>query len=309
MWQLKQLQTLSLQSKIARSERKIKEWYHHWEGDVYVSFSGGKDSTVLLDLVRKQYPKVPAVFFDTGLEYPEIRDFVKTIDNVEWIKPKKTFKTILEEYGYPVVSKDVSQKIYDYRTTKSEKLKNIRLHGNAKGQGKLPAKWRYLLKAPFKISDRCCHVMKKNPAKSYERKTGRKAMLGTMAIESRLRTTAYLKQGCNAFENSRKTSTPMGFWTEQDVLEYLYTKKTPYCSIYGDIVLKDGEYRTTGENRTGCMFCMFGAHLDGSENKFQKMAETHPKLYKYCIEELGLKEILEYIGCQSKPLNRLFEDF
>jgi len=81
------MQSWSLERKIQVTQTRIIDWYQTWDGAVYVSFSGGKDSTVLLDLVRRIYPDVPAVFCDTGLEYPEIRDFVKTKDNVEWIKP------------------------------------------------------------------------------------------------------------------------------------------------------------------------------------------------------------------------------
>jgi len=77
-------QALPLDLKIGLTKNRIRSWYEHWHGNVYVSFSGGKDSTVLLDLVRQDYPDVPAVFCDTGLEYPEIRDFVKTFDNVVW---------------------------------------------------------------------------------------------------------------------------------------------------------------------------------------------------------------------------------
>jgi len=84
-YQLKQRQSLPLAGKIKLSISRIKHWYEQWEGQVYVAFSGGKDSTVLLHLVRSLYKKVPAVFVDTGLEYPEIRDFVKTIDNVVWL--------------------------------------------------------------------------------------------------------------------------------------------------------------------------------------------------------------------------------
>ena len=101
---LKKRQGYNLQGKIFLSKERIKEWYEHWDGMVYVSFSGGKDSTVLLHLVRSMYPEVPAVFCDTGLEYPEIRDFVKTFDNVTWLKPKMTFRDVLKKYGYPVVS-------------------------------------------------------------------------------------------------------------------------------------------------------------------------------------------------------------
>ena len=83
----------------------ITEWYKHWEEKVYVAFSGGKDSTVLLHLVRSIYPEVPAVFSDTGLEYPEIKAFVRSVENVVWLRPKMSFKEVIEKYGYPVVSK------------------------------------------------------------------------------------------------------------------------------------------------------------------------------------------------------------
>jgi len=158
---LKLLQSLPLQTKILYTQEKIKEWYEYWNGKVHISFSGGKDSTVLLHIVRQIYPDVPAVFSDTGLEYPEIRNFVKTFDNVVWVKPKKNFKQVIEEYGYPVISKEQSSFIEEYRNTKSEKLKNIRINGNKSGRGKISKKHLYLLDAPFKISDKCCDYIKK----------------------------------------------------------------------------------------------------------------------------------------------------
>lgn len=158
----------SLRDKIDFSCERIEEWYNHWEGEIYIAFSGGKDSTVLLDLVRNKsfIPKdIPAVFCDTGLEYPEIRDFVKTVDNVIWVRPKKSFKQVIEEYGYPLINKEQSRFIHEYRTTKSEKLKNIRWYGNKWNRGKISLKHRYLVDAPFKISHKCCDILKKNPSK------------------------------------------------------------------------------------------------------------------------------------------------
>ena len=84
---------------------------HHYSGKVAVSFSGGKDSTVLLDLARRAFPDIPAVFVDTGLEYPEIREFVKTVPNVTWLRPEMPFSKVISEYGYPVISKDVARRI------------------------------------------------------------------------------------------------------------------------------------------------------------------------------------------------------
>ena len=110
--QLKILQALPLDIKIRKTEIRIREWYEHWGGDVYVSFSGGKDSTVLLDIVRRLYPDVPAVFSDTGLEYPEIKEFVKTFPNVTIVRPKHSFKEILTKYGYPIISKEVAECVH-----------------------------------------------------------------------------------------------------------------------------------------------------------------------------------------------------
>ena len=107
---LRQLQALPLHLKVALTKSRIRQWVNEFGTDgVYVSFSGGKDSTVLLHIVRSLYPDVPTVFCDTGLEYPEIRDFVKTFDNVVWLKPKMTFRKVIEKYGYPFISKEVSE--------------------------------------------------------------------------------------------------------------------------------------------------------------------------------------------------------
>ena len=108
---LYQMQSLPLKYKIAMTQQRIRGWYDHWDGNVYVSFSGGKDSTVLVDIITKMgYKDIPLVFVDTGLEYPEIREFVKGYgDKVTWLKPKLTFKQVIEKYGYPFISKEVSE--------------------------------------------------------------------------------------------------------------------------------------------------------------------------------------------------------
>lgn len=108
---LKTMQAWDLERKIRVTQTRIIEWYKHWNGKVSVSFSGGKDSTVLLDLARRIYPDIEAVFVDTGLEYPEIREFVKSKDNVTWLKPEMSFRKVIETYGYPVGGKDTAQSI------------------------------------------------------------------------------------------------------------------------------------------------------------------------------------------------------
>lgn len=290
-----ELQKLPLHRKIGIAQARIAEWYNHWQGQVYIAFSGGKDSTVLLDLVRKLYPNVPAVFSNTGLEFPEIVKFVKTFDNVKIVRPKIPFNKVIEKYGYPVVSKEQSAYIYEYRNTNSPKLKELRLNGNSKGSFKISDKWKYLINAPFKISDKCCDTLKKEPSERYEKETNRKPFIATLIEESKLRMSNYIKYGCNAFNNKRPTSKPLSLWTEQDIFEYIDTFKLPIAKIYGDL-LKDSnnKYYLTGEKRTGCMFCMYGCHLEREPNKFQKLAKSHPKIYDYCINKLNIGEVLNF---------------
>ena len=107
------MQSWPLERKIRVTQTRIMEWYHHYNGQVYVSFSGGKDSTVLLDLARRIYPDIEAVFIDTGLEYPEIKKFVKTFDNVTTIRPEMKFQDVIKKHGYPVISKAVSSAVED----------------------------------------------------------------------------------------------------------------------------------------------------------------------------------------------------
>lgn len=298
---LKEMQTWPLERKIQVTQTRLIEWYQHYDGKVYVSFSGGKDSTVLLDMARRIYPDIEAVFIDTGLEYPEIREFVKTFDNVTWLKPKMNFRQVIEKYGYPLISKEQAAFIQECRTTNSEKLRAIRLNGNKYGRGKISKRWVSLIAAPFKISGKCCDVMKKSPAKQFEARVGRTAIIATMATESAQRASNWMMYGCNAFGKKRPTSQPMSFWTEQDVLLYLKRFNIPYASVYGEIVEDDkGRLHTTGCTRTGCVFCAFGAHLEKEPNRFQRLKQSHPKLWEYCMKPwdeggLGMKEVLESI--------------
>jgi 3'-phosphoadenosine 5'-phosphosulfate sulfotransferase (PAPS reductase)/FAD synthetase len=117
-----------------------------------------------------------------------------------------------------------------------------------------------------------------------------------MASESFRRKQAWLQTGCNGFEKSRPTSQPISFWTEQNILSYLKLTGIPYASMYGEIVEGKNGLSLSGIKRSGCCFCPSGCHLDKGKNRFQMLTETHPKLYNYCINSLGLKEVLDYVG-------------
>ena len=339
---LAQMQSLPLSAKIIMTQQRIKRWYESWkryeivnqktgksrfvtaveepqlkpdeyidsviDGQVYVSFSGGKDSTVLLHLVRDLYPDVEAVFVNTGLEYPEIQKFAMSQKNVITVRPEMRFDEVIKKYGYPIISKDVAHKVHDansarrngnFNSCAERQFNGTYISKNGKSNLNNVEKWKFLLDASFRISHSCCDVMKKRPAKAYEKETGKKPFIGTLACESLLREQQWLKNGCNAFDSKRPVSNPMSFWTEQDVLQYIKEYDIPIASVYGDVVYAKNpeqmrlddcnvncgteKLTTTGCKRTGCIFCGFGCHLDKEPTRFQRLKETHPKQYKYCL--------------------------
>lgn len=364
-WDLKQMQSLPLEAKIRMTKMRIQAWYESWtrfeiydketgktrfvtmdtrdqfaepdlnesefikttqDGQVYVSFSGGKDSTVLKHIVDSMYDDVPAVFVNTGLEYPEIQRFVKDIkdgkydcfsSNVEIVRPEMRFDQVLKTYGYPVITKRISNTIHyakkniaDGKETERTKALDGKLMRENGTSFFNCSKWKFVVDAPFDVSDQCCNVMKKKPVKKYTKESGRLPMTAQMASESMQRRAQWIQHGCNAFDKKSPISNPMSFWTEEDILEYIRKYDVPYCPVYGDIVETDEGLKTTQCDRTGCIFCMFGCHLEKGENRFQRLKKTHPRQYEYCIgggemvdgklqpnkEGLGLGKVLDYIN-------------
>lgn len=210
--ELKYLQSLPLVEKIRLTQERIKAWYDAWtrfeiedertgrryfktfdmrdryeppladnefalseeRGAVYVSFSGGKDSTVLKHIVDGMYDDVPALFINTGLEYPEIQKLAMSQKNVVTVRPEMRFDEVIRKYGYPVISKEVSNTVYGarhsggtgkYKSTRLQRLRGELLDKDGQKSRYNCEKWGFLLDAPFEANDQCCAIMKKKPAK------------------------------------------------------------------------------------------------------------------------------------------------
>lgn len=356
---LARFQAENLDDKFQRSFALVSTWFSRWLNQVYVAFSGGKDSTVLADICARWCKVVGCplhlVFSNTGLEFPEIRKNVEDVANylrkkygievvLEIIHPKMRFDQVLGKYGYPLISKDVSQRVRKARSSIKKGVYSYRLrqlnvgrdeYGGLYDSGKYDydkgvenskfytPKYRPLLDTDFRISEQCCDVMKKKPFEDYERRTGRKPIIGTLANESLNRKTSWYKYGCNAFRAQKPSSRPLSFWTEQDILQFIkeeqdkydreyqsiiatmknprirgaYRRKNkkwllnewksptriPLSTVYGEIIrTNDGVFKTTGCDRTGCMFCAFGCTQE-SESRFVRLKETHPRQYAYCF--------------------------
>lgn len=269
------------------------EYVEDWETEaVYISFSGGKDSTVLLHIARKLYPDIEAVFVNTGLEYPSVRKFATNTKNTTSLRPSMTFREVLLRNGYPVISKEIAGKAEAVRKSIQKKETNtvryrqfmgIELKENGEKSEYNCDQYKYLLYAPFRVSDKCCDIMKKRTVHSYEKECGKVPITAIMAEESRQRKTKWLRYGCNAWEMVHPQSNPMSFWKEEDVLRYIFENQLSIAEVYGSVVFDTDKckYRTTGCQRTGCIFCLFGISAD--KERIARLQVNEPQLADYVL--------------------------
>lgn len=275
---LQERQSWPLQQKIDHALFTIETFVTRMAGQVYVAFSGGKDSTVLLDLVRIIDKTIPAVFVNTGNEYPDIIRFVRHLRddmgyNIEEIHPKMKPRQVWEKYGFPLVSKAQAEYIHRFRINPEyAKVQQAKAEANGWTFGKVSDKWMFLINEPFETHNACCQILKKNPSHDYARRTGRAPIIGTMAAESDMRRTEYIRRGsCNTFSEKHADgtrSTPLAIWTDEDIWEYIRMRGLEIAEIYHK-----------GAQRTGCVGCGFGCQFPG-DNRFQLLFKTYPKYYE-----------------------------
>lgn len=281
---LKSLREMNLQSKIIQTKTLINEAVHEFGiKKVYISYSGGKDSTVLSHIAKELYPDILHIFSNTTNEYPETlqhinweRNFNGT--NIITVIPKDSkgeiwnFKKVTEYYGYPMFSKRIANAIRTYQHALSPRTKQNALEYINRNFKK------YDEYKDFPISDKCCDRLKKYPIKKKAKELGMEcAILGILASESYQREKDWLDYGCNVFHERRDNqSRPLSFWTDEDILQYikLYNVKIP-------------ELYSMGYSRNGCMYCGFGIQCEASPNRYQKLSETHPKQYSYFKNNFG----------------------
>ena len=326
----RQKQGLPYDAKIAHAEIRAREFYQKITSEghaVHVSV-GGLDSITLLLFLRKIGIDVPAVSVSV-LEDKSIQRIHKELGVIA-LQPQKNKTEVLQQFGFPVLSKEIASKI-DLLQRPSEKNKTVRhaiitgetgeYGGNRTGSRmKLPQKWLNLFAgyenenesvnyrvAPFKVSDKCCYYLKEKPCDDWAKQNDSFPYLGLMASEGGRREKALMMHGCNYYGKTTTRSAPFAVFNRQDLLRLALELDVPVPEIYGSIERsEDGTLYTTKAQRTGCSMCGFGIHLEKRPHRFDLLRASNPREWEFwmmrCVsdpetgEPFGWGRVLDYIG-------------
>lgn len=325
-------QQLPYEAKVAHAEIVARDFYNRVTGDLnancHVSV-GGLDSITLLVFLRSIGINVPAI--SVSCLEDKSNQAVHDQLGVIRIKPYMSKTQVLNELGFPVVSKAKANKISYLLTPDSPKQTFIHaiMTGDMGEQGhfqhsdkiKLPEKWIKLfggnyanhrpdldiLPAPdFKVSNKCCYYMKEKPCDDWAKNNHSYPYLGLMASEGGQREMGLIKNGCNYYGKSTVRSCPFAIFSRQDLLQLALDLNVPIPAVYGKIERRDnGELHTTRAQRTGCSMCGFGLHMEKRPHRFDRLREDNPQewhywMYDCCTDSNGQKygwgRVLDYIG-------------
>ena len=325
-----QLQALPYEVKLRKAEQRAYEFMEETEKmglNQHVSV-GGLDSITLLLFLRKIGIDVPAISV-TSLEDKSIQKIHKELGVIS-VRGNKNKVQILNEYGFPVISKRISGNIEKIQnpTEKNRTVRHAIITGECGAQGhyaknsrmQLPKKWLQLFggadeegaalgyqKAFFQVSNKCCEHLKEKPCRDWAKEHNSVPYLGIMASEGGQREDGFVEHGCNYYGKTVIRSAPFGIFLRQDLLQLALDLEVPVPSIYGTIERdKDGNLYTTKAQRTGCSMCGYGVHMEKRPHRFDHLRERNYKewefyMYRCCTdpetgEKFGWGAVLDYIG-------------
>ena len=314
-----QKQSLPYEAKVVHAELRAREFYDkaiELGKNVHISVGGLDSITLLLFLKSIGIDAHPVSV--SSLEDKSIRAVHKIL-GVESITPYRNMSEVVREFGYPVISKEKAGKIQLLQnpTDKNKTVRNAIMTGDCGEQGgfrkgtrmKLPKKWLELFAgpenenhgtnyktAPFAVSNKCCHYMKEKPCEDWAKKHTSVPYLGLMASEGGQREKALQQHGCNYWGKTTTRSAPFAIFSRQDLLRLAVELKVPVPAIYGEIVEENGILRTTGAQRTGCVMCGFGIHIEKRPHRFDRTRESNYKEWHYWMYDMGWGGVLDYIG-------------
>lgn len=335
--QMVALQSLPYEVKVGKAKQRIREFIYGCDQlgfNTHVSV-GGLDSITLLCLIRSMNIDIPAVSVSV-LEDKSIIRVHKQL-GVTMLKPLKAKHEILQEEGFPVISKKIATKIMALQepTEGNATIRHAIITGECGEKGhfatnsamQLPKRWLELFGGyenenegtnykvpPFKVSSKCCEIMKERPCDIWAKENNSKPFLGLMASEGGRRQEALEEHGCNYFGKTTIRSAPFAPFLRNDLLQLALDLDVPVPEIYGRIERDpNGNLRTTGAQRTGCEMCGFGVHMEKRPHRFDKLYDRNPKAWDYwmnkcCTDKDGNKYgwglVLDYIGVEWRQQGR-----
>lgn len=320
--------------KVQMSKDRIRDFMKECEKrnlNCHVSV-GGLDSIVLAYLIRSMGYDIPLVSA-SSLEDKSIQEVHKELGCIN-VKPLKSKVNILQEEGFPVLSKRIANKINTLAngTENNKTVRHAIITGECGEQGhyakdskmRLPMTYLKLFggldpegaalgysKPNFKVSHKCCYYLKEAPCDNWAKEHNSVPFLGLMASEGGQRADALEENGCNYFGKTTARSCPFAFYYHSDVVHLAVDLNVHIPEIYGDVIiehdnlLNEDIYSTTGEQRTGCSMCGFGIQLEKRPHRFDRLYERNPKewdfwMTKCCKHDdgtpFGWGEVLDYLS-------------
>lgn len=330
------IQNLPYEIKKRRAAERVHEFVREMDKrgcNCHVSV-GGLDSITLLLFIRNLGYNIPAISV-SNVEDKSIQEVHRELD-IEVVKSYKTKVQVINEVGFPVISKKIAGKIdtLQHPTEKNKTVRHAIITGECGEQGhfaknskmQLPKKWLQLFGGyenenegvnyqipDFLVSNRCCYFIKEKPCDDWARDHNSHPFLGMMASEGGQREDAIIEHGCNYYGKNVIRSAPFGAFYRQDLLQLALELNVPVPEIYGEIAKKpDGTLYTTKAQRTGCGMCGFGIHLEKRPHRFDMLRERNEKewhfwMYDCCTdkitgEKFGWGRVLDYIGVEWEDL-------
>jgi 3'-phosphoadenosine 5'-phosphosulfate sulfotransferase (PAPS reductase)/FAD synthetase len=306
------LTKLPFLDKLRHALDRCREFYEHEEGRVFVSVGGIDSATLALFLWKHIDKDIPAVSI-SSIEAKSVQVMHRQLaerGNFIFLKPTKTKVQVIKEFGYPILSKDIADRIelIQNPTEDNATVRNAIITGQTGEQGgyryshhmKLSNRWQKLFveqDAPFRVSGKCCYYMKEKPCDQYSKKEKRSVYMGLMASEGGRRALALQAHGCNYYGKTVTRSCPFAIFSRTDILLLAEMMETPIPTVYGEIKhYPDGSIETTRAKRTGCTMCGFGIHMEKRPHRFDRLREDNHKEWEFWMYEQGWGEVLNYIG-------------
>lgn len=326
------IQKLPYEVKLERQKIRAWEFYENIQSmdmNCHVSV-GGLDSITLYLWLKSIGIHVPAISV-SGVEDKSIQEIHKEL-GIERIKSYKSKIEVLNEVGFPVISKKIAGRIdlLQHPTEKNKTVRHAIITGECGEQGhfaknsrmQLPKKWLELFggpenetegvqykTAPFLVSNKCCYFLKEKPCDDWAKEHNSHPYLGMMASEGGQREEALIEHGCNYYGKTVMRSAPFAPFTRQDLLRLAVELEVPVPEIYGTIERKpDGTLYTTKAQRTGCSMCGFGIHMEKRPHRFDMLRERNEKEWEFwmyrCVKDKETGEVyswgkvLDYIGVE-----------